>query len=429
MVIAIGNLTDTIYWLQLGNDSNAPIYPCWDKKNLSAWLGSGNSHDTYSILISNWQGGYLTVPYTESYATQLAAVLNEIKNNDLFDHEDLKWLRASLVWALKNNNRRQLAIDWLNHYWPNNSHAASEYVVSFGPIEAYENDFWFRIFSYVLLKLSWELQDKFTEYLAQTQNFLETIWLGDLTVRSRLYIGDAVNMSWQLGKFQASGWSRPTSTTLTQEYGSVQQLFLNNMRLKTNSMYRPSYNVARWEETSEKDFFELFLLHVGMHEASHPIKVPWYVESFGEKNNNLFLTFEEIKTDVMVLARVAHLEKLWLVSWGTTKRLLKVVVTNNLHMSYVCERSWWKKRREYDKTFDYFLWRLQNHMGIDEWTMIHLAWEDAVIMEELQAMAQEMAGLMRQSDYVEFERFFGELQLAERKKDLVWKLLLKNVAY
>jgi len=34
------------------------------------------------------------------------------------------------------------------------------------------------------------------------------------------------------------------------------------------------------------------------------------VESFGEKNNNLFLTFEEIKTDVMVLARVAHLEKL-----------------------------------------------------------------------------------------------------------------------
>jgi len=40
-------------------------------------------------------------------------------------------------------------------------------------------------------------------------------------------------------------------------------------------------------------------------------------------------------------------------------------------------------------------------------------------MEELQAMAQEMAGLMRQSDYVEFERFFGELQLAERKKDLV----------
>lgn len=428
MVKAIAELTDDIYGLQLGKGGGQTIYPFEKKDKVVALLEGWHVLDTYATLSASGDGSFVAIPYSIAYGEKLREVLAIIQDNLLFRHQDLNWLETSLARALQTNDRRQVVSDWLAQYGPNNPDFPSEYIVSFGPIEAYENDFWFRVFSYVLLKLSWELQDKFSKYVEHIGDFLTMIWLNDLSVRSRLYIGDAIEMSWQLGKFQASGRSRPTSTDLVQAYGSVQQLFLNNMKLKAKSMYRPTYKLLRWEELTEDDFFEYFVLHIAMHEISHPIKLPWYVESFGEQNNHLFLTFEEIKTDLMALARVAYLEQSWLVSKGTTKNLIKVVIADNLHMSYVCDKSWWNKRLEYDKTFDYLMSRLSSRIQtLRNW--LDLSWEDDTIIQEVYIMAKEAIELMRRSDIKKFIQFFAEMGNAGSKQLLLHKLSEAQVSY
>jgi len=223
--------------------------------------------------------------------------------------------------------------------WLRSLPAAPKLIWNFGPIESVSDTLHGhkRFFSSILLEVS-PVYASLTEAIySHIDAFFQQLPVpGSIPPQKiRIFVGNALSWGGELKRLYVSGLSRPERVDLLEQYGSVKQIFLNNMQTKMEQLYIPLAEAVL--APGHKEQTVSFLKHnygiaLTLHEVCHTIgKFAGYRERMGAKYN----LFEEARTDFLAYAFARFLEERKALPPGFTHDMLMAKMVVGLHMLHV----------------------------------------------------------------------------------------------
>ncbi len=347
----INALIETIYQLQIGDDRG--VYPYADAQLMEHIATLPAAVNDQFCCMKKWENSSIqSVPYVTMYREEFDAI-DRLLDQLLADSELPSYLR-DFVQAIKrtlgDNDRLRLEWVWLDIF----SQPTIDYIWNFGPIETRSDHIHGkkRFFTSVFAQVDQSLVDFVSSVHDHIVPFHASLSVAGSYRPTRVtsVLSHIVDWSGEVKRLNATWWSRPENPQLAAEHGSIKQVFLNNLKRKTDTMSIPLSSIVytdEWHQHVSSFLERRYFLHVLLHEICHTIgKYPGYIERAWAA----YSTFEEIRTDLISVMFSYYLEHKGVLAKGVSDSYVQYLMITNLHNIHIFNSSWYRK--DYSYTFD-----------------------------------------------------------------------------
>lgn len=294
--------------------------PEMTKEQFEAWAGKlpepqkAKATGFYWTIRANGQGGYIAVPYSAEYKSDLeqaGRLLNEAAN--LTDNATLRKFLASRAQAFLSNDYYQSDVDWMD--------LDSPLDITIGPYEVYNDE----LFGYkAAFEASVNIRDaqesQKLAFLAGKLQEIENDLPEDEQYRNPKLGASApivvVNEVFAAGDgdhgIKIAAYNLPNDDRVIAQKGSKRVMLKNVQEAKFKSTLEPIAAIALPREAQADARFDAFFTHIVAHELTHGIG-PHEIKVNGRETNprlelkEEFSAIEEAKADVTGLFALQYL--------------------------------------------------------------------------------------------------------------------------
>ncbi len=341
------------------------------------------------------QNQLVSIPYHQFYSREFQAIESELDFLLTQDLEEGLLVFIRLVkQTCKTNDWSQLERQWLEHI-----HLTDRYVWSFGPVEALSDHLFHskRFFTALLLEKDFDKERIVDTILQEVSAFHRALPVsGSITpAKTHFLLGNIVSWGGELEHEVVVGWSRPESTDLLRQYGTVKQVFLNILQKKIDEIYVPIAKIIFTGQQQERAVrFLQSSLYIGifLHELCHTIGK---FEGYRDRLGDCYPTLEETRTDFTAYLFARYLEDKGILSKGFAADMVLGYFAVHLHMLLVYQQT--GRRLPYANTCFYFFGVLQDILGVTGEGIITF-FDESEVQKRMEKAAVELLRLAKEEE-------------------------------
>lgn len=413
---SINSIIEDIYQLQIGSERG--VYPYGDTQLMEHIASLPPAVNDQFCCMMKWDHTAIqSIPYVTMYRSEFDAV--DLLLDQLLSEPELPPYLWDFVHAIKltliDNDRLRLEGTWLDIF----SQQDIAYVWNFGPIETRSDSVHGkkRFFTSVFAEIDQSLVDfvdAVHSHIIPFHASLPVSWSYSPT-RVCSLLSNIIDWSGEVKRLNATWWSRPENPQLAAEHGTIKQVFLNNLKRKTETMSIPLSHIVytpTWHQRVHSFLDQRYFLHVLLHEICHTIgKFPWYIE----RAWSAYSTFEEIRTDLVSIMFAYYLEQQNILPKGTSDAYVQYLMITNLHNIHIFNSSWYRK--DYSYTFDLSFDALSSCLQIEENRLSRSSHEG--YEELLWPLTAKLLTLAKEWWWQDFSSFLGSISRNSRTTAMI----------